>query len=147
MAHTYSWRLRTVPLDGPETTVTLPSYGAGGILKSMPRYEREAIEWTTPNRTARQFVFGVRPMVTLSVELLDTATDDPTFVTAFNSAIDNASQLFLSGDGGTTEREVQLISNHSRDPLDGKTVGVVFSWEFRAVDLIQSIPNLGSGVW
>lgn len=148
MAYAYQVRFRCTPDNGAEEIFSLSAFTpTGGPVATMPSYEIEKVTRANPDRVINERRFGFRPTVRMKFDFPNLADED-TLVKIVNYTMRDDAHVFLSLDGGATEREVVLDSAYDRAPLGGKVLaGVETSLAFRAVGLAPEIPALGSGTW
>lgn len=147
----YSWdvQVRMVPLDGAEETLDLMSVmsDASGPNRVRLRYEPEIEEDENLNYRLVQTRFGYRVEVELFFDIV-TMADHENLTTIANRLMDPRWTVYLSLDGGTTERVVLMDRAPSPAPLRGKTTaGARYSLGLQCRDLIDELVPIGSGSW
>lgn len=106
-------------------------------------YPEESERFKDINRSVRSRVFGFRPTVTITVEIMSMA--DQAFLADVESALadETSFDVFLSLDGGVVERQVRLRRGGVEKPFRGKVfAGSTFTLDLEAVDLIPTKPSI-----
>src|SRR5947207_2743925 len=120
MGYAYSPRFRLSYDSGPDVIYDLTTMtDAKGPVSIKVQYEQEKTSRQTPNRRTIERHFGWRPVCAMIFDLA-TMTDEAWIADVASAANRDDADLYLSLDGGVTERQVTLESNYSRFPLGDK---------------------------
>lgn len=143
----YSWDpvVRVVPFNGAETVYWFADRltDCGGHTRISLRYVEDQTIREDVNRNLRPTVNGLRPEVT--IECVIASMDDQRFLAEIESALLSPKRcaVFLSLDGGVTERQVVLASSTNAEPLAGRTIlGATFKLSLKCVALIGERPAM-----
>jgi hypothetical protein len=147
----YAWdvRVRLDPVNGDDTSLNLSTLltDAGGPNSVELDYRPDIVQRETVNHRRFPYVRGYRLFVALHMEIVAMA-DQATLAQISNALVDREQDVYLSLDGGATERRVSFVSRQGPIPLGGFThVGARYVLAVQAVDLIQEEPAIGSGSW
>ena len=137
------WRI--VPRNGGETVYWMSDEltDCKGHNKITLQYAESMNIREDINRSLRPVVHGVRPEVEIECQIF--TMDDQAFLANIESALllPNHYNVFLSLDGGVTEREVVIKGVSNPTAIRGKTVlGATFTIAVRCVDLIPRRPAM-----
>ena len=120
---------------------------ASGPTRVVLRYTQEVDEEENLNFRIVQTRFGFRPEVDLFFDIV-TMADQENLTKIANRLMSPLWTVFLSLDGGTTERVVLMDRPPSPEPLRGKTnVGARYRLGLKARDLITDLVPIASGSW
>jgi hypothetical protein len=148
----YAWKgvFKFIPTDGIEETMDLASVftDTSGPGKIDPSHVYESTNRQDVNRRGNQKDWGFRPRCKMTFEIIDTALQAYFALIVNRLRATDVWVVLLSLDGGINYRQVQLKSFDGPDPIQGKTfAGAKYVLEVEGVELLDQIPNLGSGVW
>lgn len=143
----YRWDpvVRVVPVNGAESVFWFTDRltDLGSHTRINLRYVEQLTSREDINRTLRPIVYGLRPEVDIECVIYSMA--DHQFLADIESALLDTqfNDVFLSLDGGVTERRVVLGGVADPQPLAGKTIiGARFTLRFRCADLIARRPAM-----
>lgn len=148
----YEWihRIRAVPLNGSARTYQLNQIfsDASGPTKTDVRYDVVKDSRYNVDRWADPLIHGWRVRVILTLEIV-TMEEEHWLAEILNRLSDREEwTIYLSLNGGTTEREIVLRDFKGPTPLGGKThAGAQFVLDVECVELITEKPDLMDGNW
>jgi hypothetical protein len=134
--------IRIVPDNGSEVFTDLQTVLGDDIVRvPLTEYTPEIGRNTTRDRDSVPDMFGFRSRVAL--EFLLASVEAQSYVTELVDALLRAdTSVYLSLDGGFTERRVALSDFRGPEPFRGKTVaGQLSRVEMTALDLLPEIPS------
>lgn len=151
MTTAYSWdvQVRLDPVNGDDETLDLMTAmsDASGPVSAIPSYPPSIARRETVSHGRDHYIRGFRPTVVLTFDVV-TMGDQVNLQTVDNALGDQNVDVYLSLDGGATERKVVLIDSTGPTPLGGKThVGARYVLTVEAANLIDKKPAIGSGTW
>ena len=151
MPQGYKWdvRVRIDPVNGDDVSLNLMTLLTDVLGPAFVQlaYVPDIVQRETVNQNQDHFIRGFRPTVTLLFDVTQ-MNDQATLAQILNALAAPDCDVFLSLDGGTTERRVTLTKNIGPVALGGYThTGARYSISVEAVDLIQTLPDIGSGTW
>jgi len=146
--YAYTWRFRVVYEDGPTDGTLYDLTGLAstpGPISTRLEYIPEKTQRMTPGKKLIERRFGVRIGVTLKFEL-SVMADEASLVAVFNALNDDTATVYLSLNGGTTERAV-VLDSYGWEPLGDKApVGVAIEMKVKTVDVVDVVPSIiGTG--
>lgn len=143
----YRWypRVRIVPANGNEQQLDLSALmtDAGGPVLINVDYPQDRQDRIDVDRRADQTSFGFRPRVRMTFDINAMADHEhlAKIVQALHRTMDR--QVFLSLDGGITEREMQMSRTPAPRPFNRKTIaGARYELELEAKDLLEEYPAM-----
>ena len=147
----YEWKtqVRIVPQNGLEETIVFATAfsDAGGPVRVDLRYEEVIVEREDVNRVLRPLRLGFRVSPDFTFDIV-TTVDQANLAKIANRLMSPDFNLFLSLDAGVVEREIEMTRAPSPDPLGGKTAnGARFRLGTECIELIDEIPDIGTGSW
>ncbi len=137
--------LRCVPDNGAEETIDLRAVltDLGGPMKTDAKYSALQERRETINRRIVPAPFGFRAEIILTLDIL-TMADAANWTKIVNRCMSPDWTVYLSMDGGVTERQVFLSRMDGPDPLGGKThVGGRFLLGLTTAEVFPEMPNFG----
>lgn len=147
MAQGYLWDpvVRITPKNGADIVYWFSDQltDFGGHTRISVRYPEVKRDREDINRTLRPVMFGIRPEVDIECAIMTLA--DQAFLSNIESALLSPADydVYLSLDGGVTERAVVLNRMSQPAPIGGKTVvGAYFTLQVRCKDLISQKPAM-----
>lgn len=147
----YEWYpiLRMSPENGSDVTINFRQEftDANGPTKTHVGHSLERDLREDVNRSLRATYHGFRPEARLTLEILN-MEDHQVLAQILERAVSPAWTLYLSLDGGDTEREVILTEYRGPKAIKRKTyLGAEYEIAFGAVDLSDEVPAIGEGTW
>jgi len=143
----YAWHpvIRCVPDNGAEETIDLRTVltDLHGPMKTDAKYAAIQERRETINRRIVPAPFGFRAEIILTLDIL-TMADAAHWTKIVNRCMSTNWAVYLSMDGGITERQVFLSRMDGPDPLGGKThVGGRFLLGLTTVEAFAEMPEFG----
>lgn len=137
----YRWHpvVRLVPAYGDARTIDLTQAftDASGPVETEAGHREEIRRRTDVNRRSRPQIYGFRPFANFSFDIL-TMEDHASLVDIVGCLSEQDAKVYLSLDGGITEREVALRRYRGPRAIAGKQfVGGTYQLQIEAVDLID----------
>jgi hypothetical protein len=124
------------------------AYAGGPVRVHGPNYALQTLEREDINRAQYARSLGIRVSAGLEFAIGDDMEDHQFIVRIVNAALDPESTLALSLDGGAVYRRVVLTAHDGPDAFGGKTfAGARYRLDFRCADLIDEVPEIGTGSW
>lgn len=146
----YAWspRFKFVPTDGIEETLDLMAVLPPTSVD--PSHESDVSARRDVNRKGNARVWGFLPTCKMKFEVIDTTRVAYLLLIANRLRASALWTTYLSLDGGVTYRQVEAAAKvlDGPDAIQGKTfAGARYTLSVVGVDLIDTVPDLGTGVW
>jgi len=148
----YAWRamFKFVPTDGIEEVMDV-----GQVFTDTGRpsaidagHVPDVTHRIDVNRRGNAMGWGYRARCKMSFEIISTETQAFLALIVNRLLANDIWTVYLSLDGGITYRQVELKSYDGPDAIEGKTfAGAKYSVEVQSVELLDQVPNLGTGMW
>lgn len=147
----YKWKpvFKFVPTDGIEEVLDLIAVGLTPTLIDAS-HEPDVNARIDVNRRGNAKGSGFRPRCKMKFEIVDTALVAYLLLAVNRLLATDIWTVYLSLDGGITYRQVEMAAKGFDGPkaIQGKTfAGATYTLDMQAVDLLDQVPNLGTGVW
>lgn len=147
----YAWLpvMRFVPTDGGVETIDLKAAFSDttGPGKTLASHMPEQNDRLDVNRVGRPTSFGFRPECKFTLEII--SMENQAFLaTIVNRLLSDSWQVYASLDNGTNYRRVKLKSYKGPEPNKEKVfTGARYELTLSGTDLLDSVPNIGTGTW
>jgi len=146
----YAWRpvFKFVPTDGIEETLDLMEVLPPKSVE--PDHQPDVTARTDVNRRSNAKPWGFRPICKMTFEVIDTSLVQYLLLVVNRLRQNDTWTVYLSLDGGLTHRQMDPDAKFHDGPkaIQGKTfAGATYTLAVQAVDLIDQVPGLGTGVW
>jgi hypothetical protein len=147
----YGWlpMVKFVPTDGIEEVLDLIAVGLRPT-KIEPTHEPDITGRIDSNRRSNAKFYGFRPACKMTFEVIDTSLVSYLHLITNRVPANDVWTVYLALDNGVTYRQIDPASKLLTGPvaIQGKTfAGATYTLDLMAVDLIDQVPGLGTGVW